>query len=78
MGREEIVGIEHFIFELSPKLINKARQMHSHSILLEQEKQKITGLRDEGGFALVSECASKRSMFQARVRASIQHEQMEA
>ncbi|KAL7460403.1 hypothetical protein ACHAXS_000854 [Conticribra weissflogii] len=76
VGREEIAGLEHLIFEISPKLIIKMRQMHARSVLLEQEKQIIMGLRDEDSLAIASECTSKCSLFKARVRASIQLEQI--
>mmetsp|Transcript_2502 Transcript_2502/g.5116 ORF Transcript_2502/g.5116 Transcript_2502/m.5116 type:complete len:188 (+) Transcript_2502:122-685(+) len=67
--REEIVGIEHLVFELSPHAIMKTRQMHAHSILLEQEKHIIIGLRDEDSLALASEYTSTRSLYQATIRA---------
>mmetsp|Transcript_23190 Transcript_23190/g.48165 ORF Transcript_23190/g.48165 Transcript_23190/m.48165 type:complete len:248 (-) Transcript_23190:117-860(-) len=74
LEREVIVGLEHLVLEKSPRAIIKARQMHVRSILLEQERQNILGLKDEDSLALASKSTSRRSSFQARVRASTHHE----
>lgn len=75
LDREVIVGIEHLVLEKSPRAIIKARQMHVRSLLLEQERQNILGVRDEDSLALASKSTSKRSSFRARVRASARHGQ---
>ncbi|KAL7462585.1 hypothetical protein ACHAXS_002966 [Conticribra weissflogii] len=68
---EDIIGIEHLVLAMSPSDVAKQRQRHTRAILLEQEKQKIAGIRDAGRLGEISMFSSKQSVRQARIRGGI-------
>ncbi len=68
---DEVVGLETFIFERSPADVAKLRRLHSRTVLLEQEKQRLLRCRDENRIAKASRFFSTKSAEKARIRAAL-------
>lgn len=67
--REQVLGIEHLLFE-DPRHIIERRKTHCKVVLLEQQLQNTYGVKDERRLAHVSAILTRKSTSLAITRAT--------